>query len=132
VPSWGEEHGSVSSLHQNNSKGDAAKNAAPPLFDAALHRIECRVNRELDGFVRQDVEATYDWILIHQLADIVSCWDEVMSATEGSVGSTGSKGGNDVPCHGRTRKGKDRRIVGFGERSPFFFYRNDFFKNQLL
>ena len=127
LSSWGEEHGSVSSLHQNNSKGDAAKNAAPPLFDAALHRIECRVNRELDGYVRQDVEATYDWILIHQLADIVSCWDEAMSATEGGGGggAAGSRGGvNDAPSHGRTRRGKDRRIVGFGERSPFFWYRN--------
>lgn len=64
LSSWGEGHGSISSLQQNSNNNDT-KNA-PPLFDAALHRIECRVNRELDGFVRQDVEATYDWILIHQ------------------------------------------------------------------
>jgi len=36
------------------------------------------VNEEMKEYVNQDVEDTYDWILIHQLADIVSCWDEVM------------------------------------------------------
>ena len=120
LSSWGEENGSVFSLQQQHNPNNDTM-GIPPLFDAALHRIACRVNLDLDGFVRQDVETTYDWILIHQLADIVSCWDEVMSATEGSVGVAGAKGRNEV---GRTRRGKDRRIVGFGERSPFFWYRN--------
>lgn len=86
------------------------------LFDASLHRIECHVNEDLDKFVCQDVEATYDWILIHQLADIVSCWDELQSAKE--EGNT--RGGNQE----RLRKGKDRKLIGFGEKSPFFWYRH--------
>eukprot|EP00571_Detonula_confervacea_P004236 CAMPEP_0172317302 /NCGR_PEP_ID=MMETSP1058-20130122/31203_1 /TAXON_ID=83371 /ORGANISM="Detonula confervacea, Strain CCMP 353" /LENGTH=822 /DNA_ID=CAMNT_0013031827 /DNA_START=149 /DNA_END=2614 /DNA_ORIENTATION=+ len=110
--SWGEDHGSVSSLRQESNNNSTN---APPLFDAALHRIECHV-KELDKFVRQDVETTYDWILIHQLADIVSCWDEAMSAGEGSSSSTRAKSGD-----GRLRKGKDRQLMGFGERSPFFW-----------
>jgi len=104
--------GAASSLQSNNdnSKTDV-------LFDASLHRIECHVNQDLDKFVCEDVEATYDWILIHQLADIVSCWDEMMSAKE-EGNANKSKG------HERIRKGKDRKLVGFGEKSPFFWYRN--------
>ena len=78
-------------------------------FDATLHRIECHVNEGLDKFVRQDVETTYDFILVHQLADIVACWDKVMSANEG--GGSSSKG-----------RGEDQ-LATFGERSPFFWYR---------
>eukprot|EP00985_Skeletonema_marinoi_P016845 scaffold9117_cov106-Skeletonema_marinoi.AAC.4 len=104
--------GAASSLQSNNdnSKTDV-------LFDASLHRIECHVNQDLDKFVCEDVEATYDWILIHQLADIVSCWDEMMSAKE-EGNANKSKG------YERIRKGKDRKLVGFGEKSPFFLYRN--------
>ncbi|KAL3806493.1 hypothetical protein ACHAXA_007012 [Cyclostephanos tholiformis] len=122
LSSWGEESGGDFSLQQQQN----SNNTSPPpsLFDAALHRIECRVNLELDMYVRQDVEATYDWILIHQLADIVSCWDEVMNVMDGNNGGAVSKGRNEVPLNGRTRRGKDRRIVEFGERSPFFWYRN--------
>ena len=76
-------------------------------FDATLHRIECHVNEGLDKFVRQDVETTYDFILVHQLADIVACWDEVMSANEG--GGSSWKG-----------RGEDQ-LAAFGERSPFFW-----------
>jgi len=120
LSSWGEEHGSVSSLQQN-AANSSSSNGAPPLFDAGLHRIECHVNEGLDKFVRQDVEHTYDWILLHQLADIVACWDEVISASEGSSSnSRGSKG----EMSGRMHKGKDRRLVSFGERSPFSWYRN--------
>lgn len=108
--SLGEQSGSLSSL-RNNSKSN------PPLFDAALNRIECHVNEDLDQFVNQNEETTYDWILIHQLADIVSCWDEVMNAGEGNGQR---KGGDDLR---RLRKGKDRRLVGLGERSPFYHYR---------
>jgi len=118
LSSWGEEHGSVSSLQQN-AANSSSSNGAPPLFDAGLHRIECHVNEGLDKFVRQDVEHTYDWILLHQLADIVACWDEVISASEGSSNSRG-KG----EMSGRMHKGKDRRLVSFGERSPFSWYRN--------
>jgi len=120
MSSWGEDHGSVSSLRQQNPNGNnnGGGGGAPPLFDANLHRIECHVNRDLDKFVNCDVENTYDWILIHQLADVVSCWDEVMSAGEAAGGSGNGGGG------GRLRKGRDRRLMGFGERSPFFWYRN--------
>ncbi len=107
--------GTASSLHSSNNT-DA-------LIDASLHRIECHVNEDLDKFVCQDVEATYDWILIHQLADIVSCWDELMSAKEeGSANK--SKGDAIGGNHERIRKGKDRKLIGFGEKSPFFWYRN--------
>ncbi|KAL7531653.1 hypothetical protein ACHAXR_006691 [Thalassiosira sp. AJA248-18] len=132
LSSWGEEHGSVSSLQaaQNNNSNNNNNNTAPPLFDAAFHRIECHVNQDLDKFVRQDVETTYDWILIHQLADIVSCWDEVMSADEGGSNVRAKSGDNDGTgimmsgLTGRLRKGKDRRLMGFGEFSPFYWYRN--------
>jgi hypothetical protein len=107
--------GTASSLQSSNN--------ADVLFDASLHRIECHVNEDLDKFVCQDVEATYDWILIHQLADIVSCWDELMSAKEeGSANK--SKGDTVGGNHERIRKGKDRKLIGFGEKSPFYWYRN--------
>lgn len=115
--SWGEQHGDLTSLQ--NSKGG---NSAPPLFDATLERIETHVNTDLDQFVTQEVESTYDWLLIHQLVEIVSCWEEMMSANEGN----GGKGGNVTLSSRRVRKGKDRRLVGFGEQSPFFYYRHGF------
>jgi hypothetical protein len=94
-------------------------NKAPPLFDATLHRIESHVNTDLDQFVTQEAETTYDWILIHQLVDILSCWDDMMSVSEGNPGKGGKA--NDSR---RVRKGRDRRLVGFGEHSPFFYYRS--------
>ena len=115
--SWGDQNGDMASL-----KDDNGTNSAPPLFDATLHRIENHVNTDLDQFVTQEVEATYDWILIHQLMDILSCWDEMMNAAEGNV--NGNKGGKTKGFDsGRLRKGKDRRLVGFGSQSPFFYYR---------
>ena len=123
--SWAEEHGGVSSLqHVSN----CITETSPPLFDAALNRIECHVNQDLDKFVDPAVESTFDWILIHQLAEIISCWDEVMVASEGNVGSSNnvSKGGTELgimTSQFRARKGKDRRLLGFGERSPFYWYR---------
>lgn len=120
--SWAEEHGSVSSLQHCS---DSGTKSSPPLFDAALNSIEYHVNQDLDKFVDLNVESTFDWILIHQLADIISCWDEVMVANEGNVGGTQnvSKGGFEFGTMAgqmRTRRGKDRRLIGFGERSPFF------------
>jgi len=131
--SWGETHGSISSLQSPDKNSNASNTSAPPLFDAVLHRIECHVNNDLDKFLRQDVETTFDWILIHQLADIISCWDEAMSVGEktGSGGNGGNSSrakngeGGDVGGYPRRlRKGKDRQLVGFGDRSPFFLYRN--------
>jgi len=104
--------GTASSLQSSNNSSNA-----DVLFDASLHRIECHVNQDLDKFVCKDVEATFDWVLIHQLADIVSCWDEMMSAKE--EGNANKSKGQE-----RIRKGKDRKLVGFGEKSPFFWYRN--------
>ncbi|KAL7427793.1 hypothetical protein ACHAXH_002707, partial [Discostella pseudostelligera] len=123
--SWAEEHGSVSSLQQSSNSNTKT---LPPLFDATLHRIEYHVNQDLDKFVNQSVESTFDWILIHQLADIMSCWDEVMIACDGNVGGSNnaSKGGGElgiIAGQVRMRKGRDRRLIGFGERSPFFWYR---------
>ena len=98
--------------NEDGSVGSSSKSGV--IVDASLHRIECHVNQELEHFVREDIEATYDWILIHQLADIVSCWDE--SKDEGNAGkSSGFE---------RIRKGRDRKLIGFGEKSPFFWYRN--------
>jgi len=116
-PVWSlqNEDGSVgtASSSQNNSSSNA-----DVLFDASLHRIECHVNQDLNKFVCEDVEATFDWVLIHQLADIISCWDEMMSAKEEGNNANKSK------AQERIRKGKDRKLVGFGEKSPFFWYRN--------
>ncbi|KAL7463907.1 hypothetical protein ACHAXS_004265 [Conticribra weissflogii] len=131
--SWGQNHGSISSLNSPDINFDISKPIAPPLFDAVLHRIECHVNSDYDKFIRQDVETTFDWILMHQLAEIISCWDEAMSVGEktGSGGSGGNSGrtkngedGGVVGYPRRLRKGRDRRLVGFGDRSPFFRYRN--------
>ncbi|KAL3801186.1 hypothetical protein ACHAWO_002757 [Cyclotella atomus] len=110
--SLGEQSGELTSLNNSNSG-----NKAPPLFDATLHRIENHVNTDLDQFVNQDVEATYDWILMHQLADIVSCWDEMMSSVEGNGGA------KTKDFELRRVKGKDRQLLGLGENSPFFYYR---------
>lgn len=122
--SWAEEHGSMSSLQHSS---DSITETSPPLFDAALNRIECHVNQNLDKFVNPNVESTFDWILIHQLSEIISCWDEVMVVSEGNVGSNNvSKTGTElgiIADQVRIRKGKDRRLLGFGERSPFFWYR---------
>jgi hypothetical protein len=111
--SWGEQSGDLASLNDSNSS-----NKAPPLFDATLHRIESHVNTDLDQFVNQGVETTYDWILMHQLADIVSCWDEMMSSIEVNGGAKTQ----DFESR-RVRKGKDRQLIGLGENSPFFYYR---------
>lgn len=106
----GDQSGDLTSLQESGN---------PPLFDATLHRIESRVNSDLDQFVTQDVETTYDWILMHQLVDIVSCWDDMLSASEGTCGV--KTNGFDSQ---RLRKGKDRQLVGVGEHSPFFYYRH--------
>jgi hypothetical protein len=54
---------------------------------------------------------------MHQLADIVSCWDEMMSSVEGNGGA------KTKDFELRRVKGKDRQLLGLGENSPFFYYR---------
>jgi len=127
--SWGEDHGSVSSLLQNTNSNP------PPLFNPNLQRIASHVNQNLSMFVRSDVESTYDWILMHQLAEIVACYEELMNVGELAFNGSGSNNSSSRSAAGegcfpgnmgggRPRKGRDRRLVSFGERSPFYRYRN--------
>lgn len=113
--SRGEHHGTLSLLHKStNSNHGGSK--APPLFDSVLHRIETHINTDLDQFISQCMEIMYDWILLHQLVDIVSCWDKLMSAGERNRGK-GMRAGEESAR--RLQMGKDRRLVGSGEQSPF-------------
>jgi len=115
-----EDHGRVSSPLQNMHA------RSPPLFNADLDRIATHVNNSLSIFANPDVESTYDWILMHQLAEIVACYEELMSAREATSNSSGKKStGDRSGCGedffvgrmggGQSRKGKERRLIGFGE-----------------
>jgi len=60
---------------------------APPLVDASLRSIEARVNTDHAGLVDGDDEGSFDWILLHQLGAVVSCWDAAVSSEEGGGGT---------------------------------------------
>merc|ERR1740124_1440434 len=106
---WAERYGTAEHLHGNAAGGGVASGGAPPLYDAALGRIEEGVNCMDREPFRDDVEETYDWIVVHQLGEIVAAWDELRQTVEAEV----SKDGAGAENEGRRRRGRDRLPVGF-------------------
>lgn len=46
-----------------------------PQHDSNMKRIETEVNTELSDLINDDEEESFDWILVHQLRKIMTCWD---------------------------------------------------------
>ena len=109
---WGQEYGSHDSLHQSgNSNATGAE--APPLHQARLGALETRVN-DVDKLIAEmkeeaseeevDESYYYDWILSHQIREIIQEWDAWVSAESESANP-----GNG--SHTRSVRGRDRAKV---------------------
>lgn len=88
-----------------------------PLFDSTLGVIESRVNslEEIGLYVKDDVEESYDWILMHQLQRIIVEWDiyqRILEEEEAGGSSSTVKSQLNV---GRSRRGRDRRLTALYE-----------------
>lgn len=46
-----------------------------PQHDSNMKRIETEVNTELSDLIIDNEEESFDWILVHQLRKIMTCWD---------------------------------------------------------
>ena len=130
---WGQDYGSQEALD-----GSADPAEAPPLHQSRLAALEARVN-DMDGLVEQllqqqqqqkpttssknttkeeespaldsdrDESYYYDWILTHQLREVLVEWDDWVSSGGGdtaTTNATASDGGN-----GRSVRGRDRAKV---------------------
>jgi len=133
--SWSDRHGTSESLHGNSVVG-GSDHSLPPLYDAMLGQIEANVNtmnndnydndddddnnnnitsmRNSCSLFRDDVEETYDWIIVHQLREIVINWD----AMQQTLHDREAVSNIDVGCQkaldgGRMRRGRDRLPIGF-------------------
>ena len=98
----------VWSLQPEESKSlKSSKDDTEILYDSTLGELEADVNslKEISRYINNDVEESYDWILMHQLRVIVYGWDKYQEILENSKGKTSS--GNLQ----RQRKGRDRRPV---------------------
>ena len=49
------------------------------LYDDRLASLERRINRDVEQLVMKSEETTYDWILSHQLAEIVKEWENIQA-----------------------------------------------------
>lgn len=104
----------------------SATNARPsPLYDPRLARLAQRVNVEAlnrgtakatrtvahidDDKADDDPLHYYEWILVHQLRDVMLEWDATCAKNNDS--SSGIGGLAAVTAVGRTHKGRDRRAV---------------------
>ena len=115
---WGQDYGSQDALLATDpTSGD---NIAPPLHRSRLAALESRVN-DMDGLVEHitkkeqpkddattnDESYYYDWILTHQLREILLEWDAWVSS-----GGDNSAGSNDNGIGGgRSVRGRDRAKV---------------------
>ena len=113
---WGQDHGSQDALLDTTTSGDTA----PPLHQSRLAALEARVN-DMDGLVEQmrkeqtqeettttnDESYYYDWILTHQLREILFEWDAWVS----SGGDNGNNEGGGGIGGGRSVRGRDRAKV---------------------
>jgi hypothetical protein len=59
------------------SSGELEQGSA--LYDDPMATLERRVNGDVEQLVVPTEEATYDWILSHQLAEIANGWEEILS-----------------------------------------------------
>lgn len=64
--------GSSGSLDNNEAK----------LYDETLSNLERSINQNLDHLALHDDETTYEWILVHQLAEIATKWEEQLQRND--------------------------------------------------
>ena len=79
-----------------------------PLYDSTLGIIESRVNSLEDSsmYVKDEVEESYDWIIMHQLRRIIVEWDTYQKTLEEEEGGIATS--NAQWNMGRSRRGRDR------------------------
>jgi len=136
---WGQDHGSQDSLtgttatDASSSSAGATSAPPPPLHQARLAALEARVN-DMDGLVKylqqkdgnyndldnddkdEIVESYYyDWILTHQLREILLEWDEwvVSGDNNNNATTTADNNSNSTSLQEavRTVRGRDRAKV---------------------
>ncbi|CAB9504035.1 Tho complex [Seminavis robusta] len=108
---WGQQHGSQEALDGTNAA------SAPPLHESRLFAIQGQVNnidalieklqkKAADGedALEEDEKESfyYDWILTHQLREILVEWDDWVTTSSGEEGAGAA---------GRTVRGRDRAKV---------------------
>jgi len=100
--SWGQRYGSINTLQCSK---DADKDQQAPLYDSTLGQLEAEVNtlKVTSCFYNDEVEESFDWILMHQLRVILLGWDEYQESLE-----KGKTNDNATLHTLRQRRGKDR------------------------
>ena len=74
--SWGDRYGTSASLQ--GRKGEEAQ--PPPLHDPVLGRIKEAVNDDPDNFILDSMEENYDFILAHQIRELIHIWSRADDA----------------------------------------------------
>jgi hypothetical protein len=92
--------------HSSTLSGMGSDNL--PLYDSTLGIIESRVNSLEDSsmYVKDEVEESYDWIIMHQLRRIIVEWDTYQKTLEEEEGGIATS--NAQWNMGRSRRGRDR------------------------
>jgi hypothetical protein len=95
----------------NGTDGDSSSGNNPSLlYDDRLVLLERQVNVEaLDKSVILDQEESYDWILVHQLRQVMQEWEGWLDAD--NANSSSSTNNNASENASRKRKGRDRAPV---------------------
>ena len=79
--SWGERYGTADSTQ--GRKGEEAQ--PPTLYDPVLGRIEAAVNDDPDKLISYGMEETYDFILAHQIRELIRLWDNADDASRAAI-----------------------------------------------
>ena len=84
---------------------DEDEDQQAPLYDSTLGQLEAEVNtlKVTSSFYNDEVEESFDWILMHQLRVILLGWDEYQQSLE-----KGKINDNATLHTLRQRRGKDR------------------------
>ena len=107
--SCGNRYGTSDSIQGRNA--DQAQ--LPHLYDPVIGRIEAAVNDDPENLIVDGMEETYDFILAHQIRELIRLWDRADDASRATLISGTAVA---VPGGNRLRRGRDRRLLhsGFG------------------
>jgi hypothetical protein len=95
----------------SGTDGDSRSGNPSLLCDDRLVLLERQVNLEaFDKAVIPDQEESYDWILVHQLRQVMQEWEGWLDA-ESANSNSSSANNNASENASRERKGRDRAPV---------------------
>ena len=70
---------------QHHSKEERGGGDPPPLYDPVLVRIEAAVSDDPQNLIVDDMEETYDFILSHQIRELIIFWDRADDSSRAVV-----------------------------------------------